>query len=378
MRPSIYVNPATPTVRSSGPSLQSIADVVGVTKMTVSLALRDHPRITAATRERIKREAAKQGYKPNPDVSRFLSAIRKAKPGDSGLPLACITTGAAPELWRKQSPTENAYWNGASERAKLYGYYVEEFWLEEPRMSARRLSDILWNRGINGVIIPPVLRVFSETNREVSLELKWDRFCAVTIGDPLTSPELNRVVHDHYTSIITALHQLMLLGYRRIGLCLPEHMDLTVNQRWQAGYRVFRANHPLERIEPLIRPTLTPADLHDWLKVNRIDAVLCAGHHMPRFFREAGIEIGVDVGYADLDLYPKDPEYRGISGIMQNSEMLGMAAVDMIVGGLQRNQLGIPEVPFVTQVRGSWINGKTTPSADQLHPRKPQRRRKDR
>ncbi|MCF3650442.1 LacI family DNA-binding transcriptional regulator [Synoicihabitans lomoniglobus] len=355
------------------PSLQSIADALGVSKMSVSLALRDHPRIPAATRTRIKSEATKQGYKPNPDVSRFLSAIRKAKPGDNGLPLACITTGDAPELWRQQSPTENAYWIGASERAKLYGYYVEEFWLEEPRMSARRLSDILWNRGINGVIIPPVLRVFSEANREVSLELKWERFCAVTIGDPLTSPELNRVVHDHYTSIVTAMDRLMQLGYRRIGLCLPEHMDLTVNQRWQAGYRVFRANHPLERVEPLIRPTLVAEDVRAWIKDNRIDAVLAAGHHMPRFFRESGINIGVDVGYADLDVYPKSPEYRGVSGIMQNSEMLGMAAVDMIVGGLQRNQLGIPDVPFVTQVRGSWVDGKTTPPIDLLD-RKPPRR----
>ncbi len=350
----------------NAPSLQTIADAVGVTKMTVSLALRDHPRITVATRNRIKREAAAQGYKPNPEVARFLSAIRKAKPGGNGLPLACITTGPAPELWRQQSPTENAYWHGASERAKLYGYYVEEFWLEEPRMSARRLSDILWNRGINGVIIPPVLRVFSEANREVRIELKWDRFCAVTIGDPLTSPELNRVVHDHYTSMVTALARLMQLGYRRIGLCLPEHMDLTVNQRWQAGYRVFRANHAVERIDPFIRPTLVAEELRRWISENRIDAVLCAGHHMPQFFRESGINLGVDVGYADLDLYPKSPEYRGISGIMQNSEMLGMAAVDMIVGGLQRNQLGVPEVPFVTQVRGSWVDGKTTPPASEL------------
>jgi LacI family transcriptional regulator len=350
-------------------SLQTIADAIGVTKMTVSLALRDHPRISHATRDKVKAEAARQGYRPNPEVARFLSAIRKAKPSDSGLPLACITTGETPESWRR-SPTETAYWLGARERAALYGYYIEEFWLEEPRMSARRLSDILWNRGINGVIIPPVSRVFSEKNREVHLELKWERFCAVTIGDPLTSPELNRVVHDHYTSIVTAMDRLMQLGYRRIGLCLPEHMDLTVNQRWQAGYRVFRANHPLERIEPLIRPELNGAMIRDWIKANRIDAVLSAGHHMPRFFREADIRIGEEIGFGDLDLYPKDPEYHGISGIEQNSPMLGMAAVDMIVSGLQRDQLDVPEVPFVTQVRGSWHDGATTPPADQLRKRR--------
>lgn len=177
-------------------------------------------------------------------------------------------------------------------------------------------------------------------------------------------------MHDHYTSMVTALNRLMQLGYRRIGLCLPEHMDLTVNQRWQAGYRVFRANHQIERIDPLIQPELTGDVVRQWITANRIDAVLCAGHHMPKFFRDAGIRIGEEIGYADLDLYPSDPEYAGISGITQNSEMLGMAAVDMIVSGLQRDQVGIPEVPFVTQVRGSWFDGKSTPPADQLKPRR--------
>ncbi|MDP0500105.1 MAG: LacI family DNA-binding transcriptional regulator [Verrucomicrobiota bacterium JB022] len=342
------------------PSLRTIAEITGVSKMTVSLALRDHPRIPLATRERIKRVAAEQGYQANPEISRLLAAVRKTNIDERGLPLACITTGAAPGLWR-ESPTESAYWEGACKRAKTYGYYVEEYWLEQPRMKPQRLSDILWNRGIKGVIIPPVLRVLTGTNRDVRMELDWARFCAVTIGDPLTSPELNRVVHDHYASMLTAMNRLMELGYRRIGLCLHEHMDLTVNQRWQAGYRVFRTNHPIERFEPLIRSKLSAEAVRDWIAHNRIDAILSAGHNMPEFFRQTGIEIGRDVAYADLDLYPDAPQHRNVSGIVQNSEMLGMAAVDMTVSALQRNQTGVPKVPFVTQVRGTWIDGKTTP-----------------
>ncbi|KAF0095780.1 MAG: LacI family transcriptional regulator [Puniceicoccaceae bacterium 5H] len=341
------------------PSLQDVANVAGVSKMTVSLALRDHPRISTATRDRVKKAAAQVGYQPNPEVSQFMKAIRK-KPTADGFPLAYVTTGETLRGWR-DSPTEFAYWEGACERAASYGYYLEEYWLEMPRMSGRRLSDILWNRGIKGIIIPPIFRVLSQTNREMTLDLNWDRFCSVTIGDPLTSPRINRVLHDHYSSVLTAMSRLVDLGYRRIGLCLREHMDLTVNQRWQAGYRVFRTSHPVERIEPLIRPVLQAPVVKDWIHQNRLEAVLSADLRMPEIFEEMGIEMGTEIAYADLDLELEKPLYRNISGIVQNSTLLGMAAVDLLVTNLHRSQTGIPKVPFVTQIQGDWLERGSTP-----------------
>ena len=56
---------------------QTIADAAGVTRATVSPALRGHPRISAATREHIRRIADDLGYRPeefhNTDPSSTLS-----------------------------------------------------------------------------------------------------------------------------------------------------------------------------------------------------------------------------------------------------------------------------------------------------------------
>ncbi|NDV62802.1 LacI family transcriptional regulator [Puniceicoccales bacterium CK1056] len=351
-------------------SLQQIADKVGVSKMTVSLALREHPRIPRATQERVKKVAGELGYKPNPEVAQLMSAIRKDTSDDQGLPLAYVTTGENRSFWRN-SPTELAYWDGASARAKTYGYYLEEHWMDEPRMTERRLSDILWNRGVKGIIVPPMVRTLTGKIRHVKLAFNWQKFAAVTIGDMLTSPELNRVIHDHYASILTAMDKLIELGYRRIGLCLTEHMDLTVNQRWQAGYRVYRANHPIERIEPLIVRDLSASAIQEWIDNNQLDAIIGAELRMPRFFQEMGLQMGKDLAYADLDLDIDNPSHRHISGIVQNSGMLGMAAVDLVVSSLNRNQLGAPEVPFVMQVEGTWKLGPSTPKR-----KKPNTRRK--
>jgi LacI family transcriptional regulator len=341
-------------------SLSTIAEAVGLSKMTVSLALRGHPRIPRATQERIVRVAEELGYRPNPEVAQFMSAIRRSTADERGFPIAYITWGSKRGEWRK-SPTENAYWDGAAVRAESYGYHLEEHWIEQPHMTPRRLSDILWNRGIKGVVVPPMIRTLTGDARERTLELDWSRFVAVTISDMLTSPQLHRVTHDHYASMLVAMDRLLERGYRRIGLCLTEHMDLTVNQRWQAGYRVYRANHPLERIEPLILPDLSADAIEEWINQNQLDAIVSAERRMPRFLTEIGLELWKDIGYADLDLYPQDPAFTPISGIIQNSKIMGAAAIDLVTSGLQRNQMGVPDVPFVLQVEGEWRDRQSTP-----------------
>ena len=46
-------------------TLQDIADELGLTKVSISKALRDHPDISEETREKVKKMAKKLGYRPN-------------------------------------------------------------------------------------------------------------------------------------------------------------------------------------------------------------------------------------------------------------------------------------------------------------------------
>lgn len=348
-------------MRNKSVSLSDIAERLSISKMTVSLALRDNPRISISTRRRVAKVATEMGYKPNPEVAKFMAAIRKQVRDERGSPLAYLTTGDAKGVWR-ESPTELHYWQGASERAKLYGYYLEEYWLDEPHMSEARMSDIIWNRGISGLILPPFARKLTKGAKDIQLKLEWDRFASVTISDMLTRPLLNRVVHDHYTSMLNLMDALAERGYQRIGLCLTSHMDLTVNQRWQAGYRVYRANHPIQRIEPLIERDLNPELLRAWIEDNQLDAVISAERRMPDFFKSMGLQIGKQIAYADLDVDPSDPSQESISGIVQNSHMMGQAAVDMVVSAIQRNESDVPEIAQVLQVEGTWQNRGSTPN----------------
>lgn len=69
-------------------SLQHIAVKAGVTKGTVSLALRNHPRISAATPVRVQAVAAELGYRPNPAVAAWMSHRRGVAPKTGGASIA--------------------------------------------------------------------------------------------------------------------------------------------------------------------------------------------------------------------------------------------------------------------------------------------------
>ena len=61
-------------------TLDEVARAAKVAKATVSYALRQHPKIPAATRDRILRIATDLGYRPNPRVSSLMAQVRQ---GDS-------------------------------------------------------------------------------------------------------------------------------------------------------------------------------------------------------------------------------------------------------------------------------------------------------
>jgi hypothetical protein len=54
------------------------------------------------------------------------------------------------------------------------------------------------------------------------------------------------------------------------------------------------------------------------------------------------------------------PDAAGCSGIDQNNERVGEAAVDLVVEQLHGNIFGFPENPKTVLIEGSWVAGKTT------------------
>jgi LacI family transcriptional regulator len=327
--------------------------------MAVSLALRGKPGVSEATREQVLKTARDLGYAPDPEVANLMARIRSKKPAETKACLALLTSGATEQDWKRYT-TERMYVEGAQARAREYGYRLESFWLNNPDMPPARLGNIIWNRGIEGVLIAPLQgRLSGKTPR--SIELDFGLFAAVEISETVEWPDLDRAIHDQYSSMLKLLHELEALDYRSIGLVLEESLDLRVNGKWTAAYLQHRHRaHAGQLVPPLIMGSSRRSVFDRWYDRYRPDVVVSVNGFGLGFIQQRGLDVPGEVGYASLDLAGVATRRRDLSGIDQNSRQVGAAAVDMLVAAIQRGQRGIPEHPVRTQIAGTWVPGKST------------------
>ena len=341
-------------------TLRDIAEKAGVTRMAASLALRGKKGVSEATRDAVMKVAEQLGYQPDPELSKMLSHIRRNSPAEMKSCLALITSGRTAHDW-KRYVTERKYVEGARARAREYGYRLEEFWLNEPGMTEERLSEIIWNRGIEGVVIAPLQVKLTGNHDERLIRLDYNLFSVVEISETVEWPDLDRSISDQYTAMIKALEELTKLNYRCIGLVLEEALDLRVNGKWTAAYLQTQIRGgPAKLPPPLILPTVDQKAFDKWFDRYKPDVIVSVDRFGLQFLRKRGLSIPGDVGYATLDLDGDADEVPELSGIDQNSRMVGAAAIDLLVVAIHRSQRGIPEQPLRLEIEGAWKPGKST------------------
>jgi LacI family transcriptional regulator len=343
----------------TGVTLRDIAQRAGVTRMAVSLALRGKAGVSAATRRKITRLARELGHQPDPEVSKLLARIRSRPAAETRACLGLLTSGSRRGDWRR-FVTERKYVEGATIRARQYGYRLEEFWLNEPGLSEERLGNILWSRGIEGIIIAPLQgRLGAKASR--SLQFDFARFAAVEISETFEHPDLDRAIHDQYTAMQKCLHALDALGYDHIGLVLEESLDLRVNGKWTAAFLEHRHRHGAgDLVPPLILPQPRQQLFDRWFDRHRPQVIVSVDRFALGFLHARRCAIPAKVGYASLDLDGEEAGGDGLSGIDQNSPQVGATAVDMVVAAIHRGARGVPAHPVRTEVEGTWREGRST------------------
>jgi len=340
-------------------TLREIAEKTGVTRMAVSLALRGKAGVSKATRKHVLKAAKKLGFKPDPELAKLLSHIRTRDASAVKSSLALLTSGATPEAW-KQYVTERKYVEGVFSRAKEYGYRVEEFWIDQPGMSDARLSNIIWHRGIEGILIAPLQERLAKGPRR-GIDLNFNLFTAVEISETIQRPNLDRSLHDQYSAMIKVLDELSCLNYKTVGFVIEEALELRVNFKWSAAFLLHRHRMGSARVPPpLIMAAPSQPAFDKWFDHYRPDVIVSVDGVGLRFLKKRGMAIPGEVGYASLDIDGDAGESIPISGIDQNSLRVGAAAVDLLVGAIHRHHRGLPAHPVRIEIEGIWTAGKST------------------
>ncbi len=352
----------------SAPTIRTLALAAGVSKTTVSLALRDHPRIRPEVRQRIQRLAEELGYRPNALMANLLTQLRASKTTgyQSTLGLLCI---ARDQSMLQTVPTFRSWIAGCRARATEQGYGFDHLWAHEPGISPARLVQILDARNIRGLAVigfyegEAVVRAFDPI---------WQRSASVALGTRPTWPPLHFVSNDQYVTVAQAVRELARLGYQRPGLCVGRHVDDIIENKFSASFWATQQRLGIEPCVPVfdVQPG-AEAGFSRWLKTYRPDVILTIHAEIKGWLHSLGLDAPTDIGLITLD---KSSEFDGWAGMQQNNDFIGRSVIDMVIGQLHRNESGVPLFQKCMLINSTWVPGATVRGKEEPGATSPARR----
>ncbi len=337
-------------------TLADIAEKAEVSKATVSLALNAHPRISAATRERIQKIAEELGYRPDPALASLASYRWEHQRGKTGINLAVII---------EDTDLIQHFFPGVCAEAERLGYNLETVDCSA-YASAHELSRTLLGRGVEGVIIcarnPDWLKAFD-----------WKAFAAVNATHIDLPVELHQVRADPFESVQGAWRKVRELGYRRIGMAVFHDTNLKavglrrvsaadcIRNRLQSGSDHFSLfEQPfVDFNESGARKNLTP--FAEWMEKEKPDVVIGTNEVVYWYLRELGYSVPDDVALALIRRGNQKSLPIHFAGMTCDENLLGRRMIDELDLMIKHGEKGPPEHPYTTVLPPYWVDGQSCP-----------------
>jgi LacI family transcriptional regulator len=333
-------------------TMLDIARHLDLDQSTVSLALRNHPRISAVTRDKVHHAAATLGYRPDPMLSALATYRQAGRPHDITAELAWVNRWSSPEKFHAFREFDG-YWRGAMAAARDGGYRLETFNLGDAPLS--RLERILRARNITGLVIPPHHGGCNEWSG-----MDFSGFNIVRIGHSVRLAA-HAVGCDQTAAAILGFNRIHARGYRRIGFVT--HPGAEVSSRFRAGFLFAQENTSDHVHLPtlLLQEKDVATDRNDlacWLKHHRPDAILTTSAPLRGLLADLGVRVPHDIALAGTSVLDGNAE----AGIDQRPEEIGRAAIELIESLFAHGHRGVPEVPRMVTVASRWVDGASLPA----------------
>lgn len=310
--------------------------------MTVSLALRDNPKISAATRHRVRQVANRLGYRPDPEIARLMSRLRPSRRSPGGVVIAMIELRCEATL--SAHPYDVGLRQGIAEHADALGLGVALFRLADYGGSLGRVLSVIRSRGITAVLLLP-----AGEPQTFDPRLKWDGLSVVTATTTVISPRFHQVTPNQLHNMLMLLARLEQLGRRKVVAILNAGLE----ERTRHYYSVALSWHGhRERILVLaddLEPEVRRTRIGAWLRQHQPDAIVTrypdevaaiqAKRVAPRRARPLiiSLEARTDDRFPYQDQLPR---------------LIGRTAVSVVNGLMHGHETGIPATPMVTTIDG--------------------------
>lgn len=342
-------------MQPTSPTMAEVARSIGVSIATVSLALRNDPRISAATKERVKKAAKKLHYQPDP----MLTALTARRGPNRNRHVTANIAALVDDRWMTVSKEWAAkllrYLTETSDRL---GYTLNILYIERDLLSNSQPDRLLGDRGIRGLVILPIL------NEDIMrFELDWSRYSIIALGVRPLKYNFNRVSSDAFAAMSVICNKLYELGYRRIGLAHDASVEKAMRHEWLGALakEYFIKPTRLKVLRPHLPMQFSAKDYIAWIKREKPDCVISNDIHAFKFLREAGYRIPEDIGIALLS--PSHTTPLEIAGARPHLQYIASTVIEQLHGMLMRSERGIPEVVKEVFIYPLWVNGTTVRQA---------------
>ncbi|HEY4302302.1 MAG TPA: LacI family DNA-binding transcriptional regulator [Candidatus Didemnitutus sp.] len=332
------------------PTLRTLARQLGLSRTTVSDALRGSLRVKAITVQRVRAAAKAAGYERNPLTGAVMSQLRRSRGQQFRGVLAAleVVDPGSSELTARYNQT---LIQGISQRANNLGFKIERFEVGAHAVRLNRLDTILHTRGIQGLILLPASG-FPDLSG-----LNWERYTAVYADYFIDQPPLHCVCSDHYRSMVGLLQELHRRGYRRPGLVMEIPLDERLQFRWEGAFLALQKYLPdITEVPPLRVPKITQPGFEEWFRAHDPDVVLGHFPAVAAWMRGCGARLPKTHAFVCLNSLRTAGECAALD--LQTAE-LGARAAELVIGQLLHNEFGIPSQPSLTTLPAKLLEGPT-------------------
>lgn len=323
-------------------TLADVAKDCGLSAMTVSCVVRGIQCVKPETRNRVEKSIRKLGYQMDPTL-RALAAYRTKKARETSGYRATIAY-----LDSEINTYSKTLFKMADEESRILGYKTDYFELPLEEEMQRQLSQKLWLRGIRGILLGPCQR------EEPIRGFKSDLFAMVGIGAMRHGVCIDSVCSDYFQGLYLAATRCFDLGFRRIGLLLPEQLEGRTGHRWLGAYCAFCEHYQIKNNAMIYGHENSQSQITRWVRNEKINAILTL--------------------YGHASLQQRFPEVRFVSlngwdpqsdwwHIRTPAELIVREAVRLLDQNLCQQNFGLPEWPKIIFIAGHWVGDTAKPTA---------------
>jgi LacI family transcriptional regulator len=310
-------------------TLEDVAELAQVSKMSVSRVLNHKPGVSEATRRRVTNAAERLGYEINPNPS--------ARPSESkmiALLIPDITTAYMGEILRGVSNAAEQldcglvlYTQGLANHSERTSFYLSH---------------------LNPNMIDGVLLVVPRSYEAIVTDLQERNLPYAIIDHHNGTGSESSVTATNRKGMLDATRHLLALGHRRIGF-ITGRLDIVCSQDRLQGYRNGLAEVGIPFDAELIRE----GDFHQSSGFHNAQSLfqladpptaIIASNDLMAFgvmdaARAARLRIGHDLSIIGFDdLYLAVQTYPPLTTVRQPLAEMGAAALDMLLTQLQGYQ----------------------------------------